>query len=101
VWKDYRIKKHLPMQLENCGVTYGIVISDSSLKSSIGSLTECVELFGDIDSFFIVGGISPLINYANQLRILEKYIVEKKIVTVKLFCGHEKIYLNDNRLQPV
>lgn len=94
-------KEHLLMQLENCGITYGIVISDSSLKSSIGSLTECVELFGDTDRVFVVGGISPLIDYANQLRILEKYIVKKKIVAVKLFCGHEKFYLNDNRLLPV
>jgi len=35
-------KEHLLMQLENCGIIYGIVISDSSLESSIGSLTECV-----------------------------------------------------------
>jgi len=30
-------------------VTYGIVISDSSLESSIGSLAECVKLFEDTD----------------------------------------------------
>lgn len=94
-------KEHLLMQLENCGITYGIIISDSSLESSIGSLTECVELFRDTNRVFVVGGISPLIDYANQLRILEKYIVEKKIVAVKLFCGHEKFYLNDNRLLSV
>ncbi len=86
------------MQLENCSITYGIVISDSSLESSIGSLTECVKLFEDTDRIYVIGGISPLIDYANQLSILEKYIVEKKIVAVKLFCGHEKFYLNDNRL---
>lgn len=94
-------KEHLLLQLENCGITYGIVISDSSLESNIGSLTECVELFGDTDRVFIVGGISPLIDYANQLRILEKYVVEKKIVAVKLFCGHEEFYLNDCRLMPI
>lgn len=42
-----------------------------------------------------------MIDYANQLRILEKYIMEKKIVAVKLFCGHEKFCLNDNRLIPI
>lgn len=94
-------KQQLLMQLERFDITYGIVISDSSLESSIGSLTECVELFGDTDRVFVVGGISPLIDYANQLKILEKYIVEKKIIAVKLFCGHEKFYLNDNRLLPV
>lgn len=94
-------KEHLQMQLKNCGITYGIVISDSSLESSIGSLTECVKLFENTDKIFVVGGISPLIDYANQLRVLEKYIVEKRIVAIKLFCGHEKFYLNDNRLPPV
>ena len=53
-------KEHLLMQLKNCGITYGIVISDSSLESSIGSLTECVKLFEDTDKIFVVGGISPL-----------------------------------------
>lgn len=94
-------KEHLLMQLENCGITHGIVISDSLLKSSIGSLTECVELFEDTDRIFVVGGISPLIDYANQLKVLKKYVVEKKIIAVKLFCGHEKYYLNDSRLMPI
>lgn len=94
-------KEHLLMQLENYGITYGIVISDSLLKSDIGSLTECVELYEDTDRVLVAGGISPLIDYANQLRLLEKYIVERKIVAIKLFCGHEKFYLNDCRLMSV
>lgn len=52
-------KEHLLMQLENYGITYGIVISDSLLKSDIGSLTECVELFEDTDRVLVAGGISP------------------------------------------
>ena len=94
-------KEHLLRHLEDCGITNGIVISDSSLKSGIGSMVECVELFEETERIFVVGGISPFVDYANQLRILEKYIAEKKIVAIKLFCGHEKFYLNDNRLLPV
>ena len=53
-------KEHLLRHLEDCGITNGIVISDSSLKSGIGSMVECVELFEDTERIFVVGGISPL-----------------------------------------
>lgn len=57
----------------------------------MGSLTECVELFGDTDRVFVVGGISPLIDYANQLRILEMvfYNNAKGLYNLDMWRDHD------------
>lgn len=91
-------KVQLLEQMRNNGISYGIVISDSSIKSEIGTLIQCVELFENEPNIFIVGGISPLIAYENQLKILEKYLITHRIIGIKLYCGHEAFYLNDMRL---
>lgn len=88
-------------EMQTNQITKGIVISDSSLESTIGSLQECVELFAHDEHIAIVGGISPFFTYEKQLRLLEKYLQEKRVVGIKLFCGHEQFYLYDERLLPV
>lgn len=94
-------KKALLAEMERNGVSKGVVISDSEIESSIGSLRECAELFADTDNIFVVGGISPYFEYEKQLALLEKYISEKKVSGIKIYCGHENIYLDDENLRPV
>lgn len=94
-------KKALLAEMEQNGVSRGVVISDSELESSIGSLRECAELFADTDNIFVVGGISPYFEYEKQLALLEKCIAEKKVSGIKIYCGHETIYLDEERLSPV
>lgn len=94
-------KKALLAEMERNGVSKGVVISDSEIESGIGSLRECAELFADTHNIFVVGGISPYFEYEKQLVLLEKYISEKKVSGIKIYCGHETIYLDDERLKPV
>lgn len=94
-------KKALLAEMERNGVSKGVVISDSEIESSIGSLRECAELFADTHNIFVVGGISPYFEYEKQLALLEKYISEKKVSGIKIYCGHENIYLDDENLKPV
>lgn len=94
-------KKMLLAEMQRNGVSRGIVISDSAIESSIGSLRECVELFADTDNIFVAGGISPYFEYEKQLNLLEKYISEGKVSGIKIYCGHENIYLDDENLRPV
>lgn len=94
-------KKALLAEMERNGVSMGVVISDSEIESSIGSLRECAELFADTHNIFVVGGISPYFEYEKQLALLEKYISEKKVSGIKIYCGHENIYLDDENLRPV
>lgn len=88
-------------EMERNGVSGGVVISDSAIESEIGSLRECAELFAGTDNIFVVGGISSYFNYEGQLVLLEKYISEKKVSGIKIYCGHEAVYLDDERLSPV
>ena len=87
--------------MQKNGVSRGVIISDSELESSIGSLTDCAELFRGHADIAVVGGISPYIQYERQLKQLETYIAEGLVAGIKLFCGHEPIFLNDPVLTPV
>lgn len=94
-------KDALLKEMRKNGVLRGVVISDSELESSIGALSDCAELFKDCADIAVIGGISPYIQYEKQLKLLENYIAEGAVAGIKLFCGHEPIYINDPVLQPV
>ena len=42
-----------------------------------------------------------VLSYKEQCKLLDTALSEKKIVGIKLFCGHESFYLSDNILEPV
>lgn len=94
-------KTALLAELERSGVSGGAVISDSVLESEIGSLRDCAELFADVPQIKVMGGISPYFDYEGQLALLEKYISEGKASGIKIYCDHEPLYLDDERLSPV
>ena len=89
-------KEILLKEMQKNGIDEGIVISDSAITSEIGSLKDCLELFSDTCYVHVVGGISPFFNYKEQCKLLDTALSEKKIVGIKLFCGHESFYLSDN-----
>jgi len=60
-----------------------------------------VNLFASTPEVAVIAGISPFIEYADQLALLRGYAAEQKIAGIKLYCGHEPIYLNDSVLAPV
>lgn len=94
-------KNALLAEMNRNGVCRGIVISDSEISSDIGSLEECAELFDGCDEVDVIGGISPFIDYGSKLRVLEKHIANGSLVGIKIYSGHEPIYPNDGRLEPV
>lgn len=94
-------KAALLAEMKRNGVNGGIVISDSALESEIGSMRECAEMFRDTDNIYTVGGISPFFYYEKQLALLEKYISEKIVAGIKIYCGHEPIFLDGEQLKPV
>lgn len=98
-WEDK--KKKLLSEMKRNGVDAGIVISDSETESEIGSTDDCVQLFENCPNIFVVAGISPYIDYEAQLQKIERYCREKKIVGIKLYCGHEPIFIDDGILNPV
>jgi len=94
-------KEQLLQELKRNQVSQCIVISDSCLESSIGSMDECVELFRETENVAVVGGVSPFFEYPMQLIKLKNYLDEKLVVGIKLFTGHEAFYLTDKNLEMV
>lgn len=94
--KDKLLQEMKKNQVSRC-----IVISDSCLESTIGSMDECVELFRKTKNVYVVGGISPFLEFKLQLQKLENYLDKKLVVGIKLFTGHESFYLTDEKLKEV
>lgn len=94
-------RRRLTEDMKEDGVDIGIVISDSELSSEIGSMDECAELFSDCPNVYAAAGISPYINFAEQLEKLKAYLSRGVFIAIKLYCGHEPIYIDDGALTPV
>jgi hypothetical protein len=91
-------KVRLLEDLSKAGVDSAIVIADSELSSPFGTPQECVELFANTSNIFVIGGISPLIDYENRLSQIEGFLKDEMIVGCKLYPGHEAFYMDDERL---
>jgi predicted TIM-barrel fold metal-dependent hydrolase len=94
-------KKRLLHDIKAAGVVGGIVIADSERESPIGTTEECVELFSDNSNIYVVGGISPLIDYETRLAASENLLKQGKIIGIKLYPGHETYFMDDVRLLSV
>lgn len=96
-----RKREKLLHELDRNHIDKCIVISDSCMKSDIGNLDECVELFRESVNVNVVGGISPYLEFQTQLRKIKDYLDKNLIVGIKLYTGHEAFYLSDERLKEV
>ena len=96
-------KEGLLREMERSHVDKCIVIADSWPESEIGSTEECVSLFslGCSDIVYVVGGVSPLKAFSEQLQKIRRYLEQKQLVGIKLYTGHESFYLTDERLEEV
>lgn len=91
----------LLQDMEKDRVDRCVLISDSELESSIGSMEECVGLFDRNEYVRVVAGISPMIAFETQLDRLNGYLDAGKAAGIKLFPGHENFFLSDPVLEPV
>lgn len=96
-----RKREKLLHELDRNHIDKCIVISDSCMKSDIGNLDECVELFRESVNVNVVGGISPYLEFQTQLRKIKDYLDKNLIVGIKLYTGHEAFFLSDERLKEV
>ena len=91
-------KEALLKDIQKAEVDGVIVISDSESSSLIGTPDDCVALFANIGHVFVMGGISPLIEYEVRLARLDALLAEKKVIALKLYPGHEAFYIDDPKL---
>lgn len=89
------------LSMREDGAEKGVIIADSWLESPIGTNEQCLALFDGDDRIRVVAGISPLIDYERRLKLLEGWLREKRAAGIKLYCGHENVYIDDASLSQV
>ena len=94
-------KRLLLSDLDRHQIEYAIVIPDNIPGSSIGDVETCIRLLEGEDRLFMLGTIDVQRQGAEWIRSLETMIIERKIVGMKIFPGHDPIYPTDPRLSPV
>jgi len=89
-------KKRLLLEMEKYKIDYAVVIADN-VESSIGRAEDLLEAFEGEDRLFVVA--APNVLVANQVLELEKmkgFLMDERVVGLKIFCGHDAIYINDS-----
>ena len=99
---DFSAKKlALLCEMKRNGIEMGIVIADSEPESAIGSVMDCAELFKGDAVIKVIAGISPLINFEEQLCYCRELLENGDIIGMKIYTGHEHFYCTDSSLFPV
>jgi predicted TIM-barrel fold metal-dependent hydrolase len=82
-------------------VSYAILIPDNIPDSVIGDVPTCLELVQDTPDLFLMGTIDIENQGSDWINELERMILQKQIVGMKIFPGHDPIYPTDPRLDAV
>lgn len=94
-------KAQLLSDMQRAGIDHAILIPDNISPSSIGDLPTCLELVNGTPQLFIMGTIDIQTHGAPWITYLEDLLLQRRIVAVKIFPGHDPIYPTDPRLFPV
>jgi len=76
-----------------------IVVADNVKNDKCADTDIILKEFGNDKNIWIVGSASPF-KSRERIEPFRKLIADKKIVAMKLFPGHDKIFLNDERFLP-
>jgi len=82
-------------------IDYAILIPDNLPNSSIGDVPTCLGLVKDTPELFLMGTIDIQTQGQAWVDELERLILQRQIVGMKIYPGHDPIYPTDRRLNPV
>lgn len=89
--------KALLLDMEKNGVSKSVLIADNVEKSGTADIETLLRIFDDHKKISLIGAINLFDQTENKLTEIEKLILEKKIIGLKLYNGHDKIYPTDKR----
>jgi len=93
--------QELLLELKDNQISKAFVIPDNVENSKCASIDILLKVFTDNSNIYFLGSPNPFADINNECQKLEALIGEKKIIGVKLFPGHDKIRITDNKLQPI
>lgn len=79
------------------GINKSVVIADNVKDSGTADIETLLSLFGDHEQIYLIGAINPFEQTGSSLVNIEKLIFENKIIGLKLYNGHDKVYPTDQR----
>jgi hypothetical protein len=89
--------KALLLDMKQNGVSKSVIIADNVEESGTADIETLIRIFDDHKEISLIGAINPFDQPEDKLAKIEKLILEKKIIGLKLYNGHDKIYPTDQR----
>lgn len=89
--------KALLLDMEKNGVSKSVIIADNVEKSGTADIETLFRIFDSHEEISLIGAINPFDQLEDKLAKIEKLILEKKIIGLKLYNGHDEIYPTDKR----
>lgn len=80
--------------MQKNGIDGAVVIADNVLNEECANTDIVLNDFSNDKNIWVVGSTSPF-EPKERIEPFRKLIADKKIVAMKLFPGHDKVYLND------
>lgn len=96
-----KAKNQLMSDLQKDQMDYAILIPDNISGSVIGDLDTCLELIKGEPRLFLLGVMDIEHQSHDWIVYLESLIINRKIVGMKIFPGHDPVYPTDLRLYPL
>ena len=89
--------KALLLDMEKNGVSKSVIIADNVEESGTADIETLFKIFDSHEGILFIGAIDPFDQPEDKLAKIEKLILEKKIIGLKLYNGHDKIYPTDRK----
>ncbi|MFH1854883.1 MAG: amidohydrolase family protein [bacterium] len=89
--------KALLLDMEKNGVSKSVIIADNVEESGTADIETLLKIFDGHEEILLIGAINPFDQPEDKLAKIEKLVLEKKIIGLKLYNGHDKIYPTDRK----
>lgn len=93
--------KALLLNMQKNEIEKVVIIPDNVKKSNCADLDILLEIFADSPNIYLAGSPNPFKELSRDLERLDILLKNKEIVGLKIFPGHDKIYISDKNLIPI
>lgn len=93
--------QRLLLDLRNNQIDRAFIIPDNVEDSECASIKILLKVFNEKPNIYFLGSPNPFADIKKECQNLESLINEQKIIGIKLFPGHDKIYITNKNIRPI
>ena len=90
----------LLLNMKKNKISKQVIIADYLSDSNCADTKKLLDLTSDISDIKIVGAINPFNHSSKNFKYFDTLLSDKKIIGLKIFPGHDKIFLSDPAFRP-